>query len=138
MIFDFLKRPGIRFIIVGGLGFIVNLGIFYLIADILKGDSNLAALVSFLVAVTHNYLLNHYWSFNAIVDSPISWKSYFKFVLVYCMGLGINLLVLNAIIIIFNPPLKVIAEFFGTLGGMLIDYFGSKKLVFLRTRNTNQ
>ncbi len=131
----FLESSFLRFIIVGGLGLITSLTIFYSLADILKVDPSISAVIAFCPAVTQNFLLNHYWSFAKVVNYPASLRGFFKYVGIYLLGLCINVLVLNLALVIFHPDLKVIAQFIGTLSSMIFDFFGIKLLVFLPNRN---
>ncbi len=120
----------LKFFIVGGLGLILNLVLFFLLADVLKVDPNWAAIITFIICVTHNFLLNHIWSFKNQVKSPPDLKKYLKYVLINCCGLVVNLAILNLILIVFQPPLKVIAEFFAAISSVFINFLGSKYFVF--------
>ncbi len=122
----------LKFVIVGGLGMGLNLVLFFLLADIIKLDPNLSAILTFIVCVTHNYLLNHIWSFKKLVNSPPDLKRYFKFFLIYCCGLIVNLIVLNIILNVYHPELKVIADFFAAISSILINFLGAKFFVFSR------
>ncbi len=132
----FLDQSLIKFLIVGAGGLVLNLFIFYLLADVLKWDPNFSAIIDFVICVTVNYFLNHIWSFKEVVNYPPSLKSYFKFFLIYLIGLSVNLLVLNIILILFMPSLKVIAQFFGSVCGTFFDFFGAKFLVFVKNKET--
>ncbi len=120
----------LRFFIVGGLGLLLNLVLFFLLADVLVLNPNWAAIITFAICVTHNYLLNHIWSFKYQVHSLPNIRKYFKFVLIYCCGLVVNLAVLNLILILFHPTLKVIADFFAAISSVFINFLGSKFFVF--------
>lgn len=121
----------IRFSITGGLGTITNLIIFYIICDIFKLPSNLGAIVAFLFAVTQNYFINHFWTFkNLSIFKSASFIDYIKFVGISLIGLGINLIIMNLILYYYKLPLKVIAQFFGIIGGLIFNFFGSKLFVF--------
>lgn len=121
----------VRFSITGGFGTITNLIIFYIICDIFKLPSNLGAIVAFLFAVTQNYFINHFWTFkNLSISQSASFIDYIKFVGISLIGLGINLIIMNLILFYYKLPLKVIAQFFGIIGGLIFNFFGSKMLVF--------
>ncbi len=124
----------IRFSFTGGLGTITNLIIFYLFCDKLKQPANFGAILAFIAAVTQNYFINHFWSFkNYSKENKISFISYIKFISVSLIGLAVNLIVLNLILIFFKLPLKVIAQGIGILAGLIINYFGARRLVFNKT-----
>ena len=131
MVFDILKRKFIKFGVVGALGTLTNLAIFFIFVDILKLQAAIISILAFLVAVTQNYILNHKWTFKEItLDNKISLFGWFKFVLTSLLGLLINIVVLTLIIHFFNPPYKVIGQFFGILLGMALNFLGSKFFVF--------
>ncbi len=125
-----LDESFLKFLIVGGEGFILNLVIFFILADILGLDPNLVALIAFVICITHNYLLNHIWSFKGMVDSRPNLRLYLKYFFVSCCALVVNLLVLNFVLIVFKPDLKVIADFFALLSSFIINFLGSRFFVF--------
>jgi putative flippase GtrA len=53
----------LKFGIVGGSGYLINLGVFALLADNLGIHYLVAAIVAFAVAVSNNFLWNRYWTF---------------------------------------------------------------------------
>lgn len=55
----------IRFAIVGAAGYVVNLAVFAFAVHVAGLDYRLAAVVAFLVAVTHNFAWNRSWTFAA-------------------------------------------------------------------------
>lgn len=124
------ERSLFRFLVVGSLGTVLNLLIFFFVADVIQFNANFAAVLAFCVAVTQNYILNHRWSFKRHVTSSMTLRRYAGFVAVNTIGLLVNLLVLNAILFFFDVPWKIIAQFFGIGAGTLFNYLGSKFFVF--------
>ena len=119
-----------RFAIVGGMGFLTNLSVFFITADLLLLEPNFCSVIAFAIAVTQNYIFNHLWSFKEHTNYGLNVRSYFQYVIVNILGLLVNLVILNLILIVFNPPMKVIAQFFGIIVGFVVDYIGSKMFVF--------
>ncbi len=130
-----LNKNFIRFSITGGLGTITNLLIFYILCDRLNLSTNIGAIISFSIAVTQNYIINHFWSFKEYSkNNKITFLSYIKFVAVSLFGLAINLAVLNLILLLFKLPLKVIAQVIGILAGFILNYLGAKLFVFTKKK----
>ena len=121
----------IKFGFVGALGTIPNLAIFFVFVDIIGVNANLIVNVAFLFAVTQNYILNHLWTFKEQTKNyKISFSGWAKFVLTSLLGLLVNIIMLNIILYFFDPEIKVIAQIFGILSGMIFNYTGSKLFVF--------
>ncbi len=131
LIMELLKRKFVKFGIVGGLGTITNLLIFFIFVDILNFIPEVISIIAFIIAATQNYFLNHLWTFKELTkDEKVSFISWSKFILTSLIGLTINIIVLTLIIHFINPPYKVIGQFFGILSGMAFNFLGSKFFVF--------
>jgi putative flippase GtrA len=126
-----LKHSFFKFAIVGFLGTITNLTIFYIFVDIFGLWANVFAVVSFLVAGVQNYVLHHKWTFGKIMKyEKLSFFGYVKFIITTALGLAINLIVLNLILYFFDVPYKVIAQGCGVAFGTVFNYLASKRFVF--------
>jgi putative flippase GtrA len=130
LILNLYRNSLVRFLFVGGFGTITNLLVFFVFGDLIKINPNGASVLAFSVAVTQNYIFNHLWSFKKHVDYPLSWKKYLNYVLLNIFGLVINLLVLNIILVVFRPFLKILAQFPGIIAGMSFNYIGARLFVF--------
>ncbi len=65
-----MRRPAnwlqlVRFGLVGGVGFIVNVAVYALFVHSVGLDYRAASVVAWLVAVMNNFVLNRYWTFDA-------------------------------------------------------------------------
>ena len=65
-----MRRPAnwlqlVRFGLVGGVGFVVNLAVYTLFVHSVGVDYRVAAVVAWLVAVINNFVLNRHWTFDA-------------------------------------------------------------------------
>src|ERR1700740_1170905 len=65
-----LRRPAnwlqlVRFGLVGGVGFVVNLLVYALFVHSIGVDYRMAAVAAWLVAVMNNFVLNRHWTFDA-------------------------------------------------------------------------
>jgi len=120
-----------KFLVVGSLGSVTNIVIFYILVDKLIYDPIMVSIFSFFIASLQNYILNHYWTFLGLGDDDhISIKSYIKYLTITLVGLIINLIVLELIIFYFNPELKVIAQLLGIISGTITNFLGAKNWVF--------
>jgi putative flippase GtrA len=133
---DNLLTRVVKFALVGGLGTVVNLGMFYLMVDRGGVNSTVGSIVCFLVAVTLNYFLNHFWTFShQLSGEKVSPVRYLKYVSVGTLALVVNVAVLNLILHFFQLPLKVIAQGIGILCGMACNFLGANFFVFVRKRD---
>lgn len=129
-----LKKTAVHFIkfgVVGGIGTVINLAFFFLVVDLAGLEPNTGSILAFLIAVTNNYILNENWTFRVqgqrrTFDS----KSFMKYAAINAIGLGINLIILNLFIQLFQPALKLFAQAAGIAGAMIFNFASSKLLVF--------
>jgi putative flippase GtrA len=102
-----LRRPAnwvqlAKFCTVGASGYVVNLAVY---ATLLTFDVHylLAAVCSFLVAVTNNYLWNRAWTFRHRRGHLVFQG--FRFLVVSTVALGANLAFLSALVALGVPKL---------------------------------
>jgi dolichol-phosphate mannosyltransferase len=121
----------LRFSLVGLGGTIVNLTVFTACVKWLELDVNLAATVAFAIAVTQNFALNRLWTFNRTTfmraRNAAAWS---KYVLVNLVGLGINLLVLNSVLMVWGHEHGLLGQLLGVAAGMASNFLMSKRFVF--------
>jgi dolichol-phosphate mannosyltransferase len=86
----------LQFSVVGATGYVVNLAVFSVLVLWLDLDHRLAAMGSFLVAVTNNYTWNHLWTFKGH-GGRVTHRGA-RFFIVALLALGANLIVLEALI----------------------------------------
>lgn len=95
------RRPAswvqlLKFGIVGGSGYLVNLAVFAILAGSLDIHHIPAAIGAFCVAVTSNFLWNRYWTFGP-GDGPAGFQAA-RFFAVSLAALGLNLVVLEVLL----------------------------------------
>jgi putative flippase GtrA len=102
-----LRQPGnwlqlAKFCAVGLTGYVVNLAVY---ATLLAFDVHylVAAVCSFLVAVTNNYLWNRIWTFRRQRGHLV--HQGFRFLLVSTVALGANLVFLSVLVALGLPKL---------------------------------
>jgi putative flippase GtrA len=97
------RRPAnwaklVKFGLVGGSGYVVNLAVFAFLTQALDVYHLLAAVGAFLVAVTNNFAWNRVWTFSdSSGDSPVAAQAV-RFLTVSVGGLAVNLIVLAALV----------------------------------------
>jgi putative flippase GtrA len=86
----------VKFCLVGAVGYVVNLGVYSLLLNWANLNYLIAAVGSFAVAVTNNYLLNRYWTFHH-QRGHFAYQG-MRFLVVSLASLGANLLILHLLI----------------------------------------
>lgn len=88
-IVQLLWREVAKFGVVGGLGWVIDNGLFFILAHgVLAGGTIKARVVSSSVAILFSWFANRYWTFrHRRGDKP--WREFFLFIVMSLMGLGI-------------------------------------------------
>jgi len=86
----------VKFGLVGGSGYLINLAVFSLLRGDLGIHQALAAIGAFCVAVTSNFVWNRHWTFGA-TDGHAGFQAV-RFFAVSVGALAINLVALEALI----------------------------------------
>jgi putative flippase GtrA len=95
------RRPAswlqlVKFGLVGGSGYLINLAVFALLIGNLGVHHAIAAIGAFCVAVTNNFLLNRHWTF-AAGDGHAGFQA-MRFFTVSVVSLAINLMALEVLL----------------------------------------
>ena len=77
----------LKFGVVGGIAFVIDYGILFLLAKVIGLNELISAAISFIISLTFNYFLRTQWVFEAKKQTP---KEVIIFVLLSVVGLGIN------------------------------------------------
>ncbi len=86
----------LKFGVVGGSGYLINLGVFAFLSGNLGVYHALAAIGAFCVAVTNNFLWNRYWTFGP--GEGLAHLQAARFLAVSVASLVVNLIVLELLI----------------------------------------
>jgi putative flippase GtrA len=120
----------LRFSLVGSSGVAVNLAVYTLAIYAFHLHYFPAATLSFIVAMTNNFLLNRHWTFKTHQSSAQGFGSqYFKYFLVTFFGYGVNM----ALLWVFIDGLhwhKVFSQLVAILVTTLSNFIGSKLWAF--------
>lgn len=122
----------LRFSVVGGLGTVTNLVLFYFLVDVGGMTPLLGAVLCYAVAVSQNYALNQLWTFASSSGGGLSLDRYWKFVAASLLGLAINAAVLSGLLWLYAFPLAVIPQAIGIAAGMAFNFLASSQVVFRR------
>jgi putative flippase GtrA len=123
-----LRRPAnwfqlVRFSIVGGTGYVINLIVYSLLVQVAEMHYLGAAVVAFCVAVTNNFLLNRHWTFKA-AHGRASFQAP-RFLTVSLLALGFNLVVLELLVGVAGMP-KIPAQAIAVLAATPLNFVGNK------------
>jgi dolichol-phosphate mannosyltransferase len=114
-----------RFSIVGATGTIWNLGIMYIMTDIVGIHYVLSYVIAFSIALVNNYLLNSYWTFKQEARAA----GLFKYGAVSLFTLFIN----GILLYLLTDKLGIWYMFssaIGILSAFIINYFISRRIVW--------
>jgi putative flippase GtrA len=123
-----MRRPAnwvqlIRFGIVGGTGFAVNLGVYALCVHAMGVPYQIAAVLSWLVAVLNNFVLNRHWTFDAS-EGRIQFQA-IRFFVVSLVAFAFGLLLLT-LLVELGGVAKVPAQAIAVAASMPLNFLGNK------------
>ena len=117
-----------KFCVVGAVGYVVNLGVYSLLLNWANLYYLVAAIGSFAVAVTNNYLLNRYWTFHH-QRGHFAYQGA-RFLAVSVVSLGANLLILHLLISVGLG--KIVAQAVAIVLVTPLNFVGNKLWSFRR------
>lgn len=123
-----MRRPAnwlqlVRFAIVGGTGFVLNLAVYALCVHPLSIPYQVAAVVAWLVAVLNNFVLNRHWTFDASAGR-IHFQA-IRFFVVSLVAFGFGLLLLTALVELGGVA-KVPAQALAVAASTPLNFLGNK------------
>lgn len=117
----------LKFGLVGGSGYLINLGVFALLAGNLGVHHLIAAIGAFCVAVTNNFLWNRYWTFGP--GDGLARFQAVRFFLVSLASLGLNLALLE-VLISSGSVGELTAQAIAVAVAMPFNFLGNKLWTF--------
>lgn len=126
------RRPAswwqlLKFGIVGGSGYLINLVVFALLAGALEVHHMLAAVGAFCAAVTSNFLWNRRWTFGPGQGSAGFQAA--RFFAVSLAALGLNLIVLE-VLLTQGGVSELAAQAIAVAVAMPFNFLGNKLWTF--------
>ena len=129
----------VRFAVTGGLGSVTNLTVFFVCADLFGLPEIPVSVACFIIATTQNYAINHRWSFRSnMAGEGLSLKRWAAYLAGSLLGLSVNIAVMQAILIHLVLPYKFIAQAFGIVAGMMVNFMLAKYMVFRKRKNNEK
>jgi putative flippase GtrA len=119
----------LRFAAVGAVGYVVNLAVFALAAQVAGAGHRTAATVAFAVAVTNNFVLNRGWTFDARADRKRFQAA--RFVCVSVAAFLISLAVLEVLVSGVGTP-ALLAQAVAVAVATPFNFLGNRLWSFRR------
>jgi putative flippase GtrA len=114
---------------VGMSGTVIDLLFLYILVDMLSIDVMYAVMISFVLAVTNNFIFNKIWTFKDSVNDDLYHIKYLKFMIISIIGLlftTILMFILNKIFMLWYMLAKVIIS----IVVLLWNYYANKNWTF--------
>lgn len=123
-----MRRPAnwlqlVRFAIVGGVGFVINILVYAALVHGAGLDYHLASALAWLVAVLNNFFMNRHWTFDA-GDGRAHFQA-LRFFVVSLVALAANQLLLTLFVESAGIE-KVAAQALAVVGSMPLNFLGNK------------
>jgi putative flippase GtrA len=119
----------IRFGVVGGSGFVLNLVLYAIFVHAMSIDFHVAAVLSWTLSAANNFVLNRHWTFDGKHEKARAIQHQgIRFMLVSLVALGVDLLILDALV--GGGMAKVPAEAIAVAGSMPLNFLGNKLWTF--------
>lgn len=117
----------LKFGLVGGSGYLINLAVFALLAGSFGAHHVLAAVGAFAVAVTNNFLWNRHWTFGP-GDGPAHFQAA-RFFTVSLASLGLNIAVLE--LLLYTEAVGTLpAQAIAVAAAMPFNFIGNRLWTF--------
>jgi putative flippase GtrA len=123
-----MRRPAnwlqlVRFGLVGGVGFVVNVAVYALFVHYVKVDYRVASVVAWLIAVLNNFILNRRWTFDARAGRAHFQALRFLMVSLVAEGFSLSLL---TVLVEDGGFSKVPAQALAVAASMPLNFLGNK------------
>jgi dolichol-phosphate mannosyltransferase len=122
----------IKFSLVGFSGLLIDTAVLVSLVELVSIDPRFAAIFAFITAVSWNYVLNRFWTFEHGKTTKFS-SSYISFVTVCSLGLGVRIGVMHLLIEyakMGSGYWYIVASVLGIGVATVFNFLGSKYIVF--------
>jgi putative flippase GtrA len=129
-----MRRPAnwlqlVRFGLVGGVGFVVNVAVYALFVHYANVDYRVASVAAWLIAVLNNFILNRRWTFDARAGRAHFQALRFLMVSLVAEGFSLSLL---TVLVEDGGFSKVPAQALAVAASMPLNFLGNKLWTFGR------
>lgn len=119
----------IRFGLVGGSGFVINLVLYAIFVHVFSIEYHVAAVLSWTLSAGSNFVLNRHWTFDGRHEKARALQGQtVRFALVSLVALGVDLAVLDTLV--GGGMAKVEAEAIAVVASMPLNFLGNKLWTF--------
>jgi len=129
-------RQVVRFALVGGTGYVVNLVVYAACVHGAGVDYRVAAALAFVVALSTNFVLNRHFTFDAR-DAGRLHQQAARFLVVSLVSFGVNLLALQVLVDILEVP-KVLAQAIAVVVAAPVNFAGQRFWAFAPLRRPHR
>lgn len=117
-----------KFVLVGGVNFLLDLGVLNLLIFFTGIASGLFYSVfkgiSFAVAVINSYVLNKFWTFSDQAQNKRVTKEFLSFVVISLIGLFINNIVASFLVNFVGPQAGISENLWASIGAIIASFIG--------------
>jgi len=126
----------VRFCIVGGTGFVVDLTVLLGMIQFFDANPVKARIFSFAIALSVTWILNRTFTFHA-QTSDNRLAEWIRYAFINSTGGAINLAIYSALIMTGRIPFSIpfVALSIASAIALIFNYFGSKIFVFIKKPN---
>ena len=119
-----LVKQILKFTVVGGLAFLIDYGLLYVLTEFIGIHYLISSIISFTVSVIFNYIMSITWVFD--VNKKQGVKEFIVFIILSVIGLGINELIMYLMVDIMVIH-YMISKLFST-GIVMVYNFITRKI----------
>ena len=117
-----------KFLIIGFLGTIINVGILFLLTDYIGFYYIFSEIIAFCISLAHNFMANKVFTFKEKLKQEVFMK-FSLYLSINLITLGINLMILYLLVEYFQIW-YIFAEVFAILTTSILNFAGNYKWTF--------
>lgn len=118
----------VRYVMVGGIGYFVNLATFWIAIELLSINPYVALIGAFVTNTANNFLLNRWWTFDGGTEGA-ALGDFWRFMVVAFACLGWNYFTFFMLYSVAGIP-EIPAQAIAVILGIPVGYIGSRSFAF--------